>query len=300
MVVCIIAFIIFGILSLFSAKYRPLAKEGFNCVFRTLTLKPCDTGFDQRIKTQVVYSVMNFSPQLGRLVNKQFALLSWIFVLLSIGSFGYVIYGGYNFYVYGNCDGPNATGGCILNDLTGDYGRFSSPQELIAPTNFSGLIAGNESANVTVVEFGCFTCPYTAKAEPLVKQLLAKYNASIRYVFKPFPLPNHNNSFATAQAVLCAAKQGKEWQMRDAVFNQQGACNAGGGPTIRSIAKNAGGINLTAFDNCLANNETTTELERYIQQGKDSHIYATPTFFVNGRPIIAPSDFNALERELTR
>ncbi len=285
MVLCIIAFIVFGIMSIFSAKYRPLAKEGFRCVFRTLTMKPCDTGLDQKFKTEVVYSVMRYSPGAARFVNKQFALISWIFVLLTLASFGYSVYGVYNFYVFGNCEGPNATSTCILNDLTGDYGRFSSPTELISPTSLDGIKAGNSSSNLTIVEFGCFVCPYTKKAEPLVKELLNTTN--VNYIFKPFPLPNHNNSFIAAQAVLCAVKQDKAWEMRERVFAHQETCSVDGTLAINDIAESSG-MNMTLFKGCMNKNETVEELNKYIEQGKAAHIYATPTFFINGKPLVGP------------
>jgi glutaredoxin len=287
MVFCILAFFAFAFMSIFSAKYRPLAKDAFQCVFKTITLKPCDTGLDDRIKAEVTSSVLKYSPFAAKLVNRHFTTFSWIFVLLTLSSFVYSGYGVYNFYFYGNCDGPVSTGACILNDITGDYGRFSTPQELIAPTNFDGIADGNPNASVTIVEFGCFTCPYTKEAESTVHELLEEYNGSIYYVFKPFPLPNHEYSYETANAVLCAKRQGRHWQLQDEIFREQEACNANGTPTLKNLAQVAD-LNMDEFNSCLDGNETAAELETYIQQGKESHIYATPTFFINGRPIVGP------------
>jgi protein-disulfide isomerase len=280
-------------MSIFSAKYRPLAKEGFRCVFRTLTLRPCDTGLDERIKAEVVSGMLRYSPPAARLTNRHFVLISWIFVILTLASFAYSAYGLYNFYFYGNCDGPVSTGACIINDITGDYGRFSAPSTLVAPTSFDGIVSGNNSSNITIVEFGCFTCPYTGQAETTMKALLAKHD--VHYVFKPFPLPKHNNSYETAVAVLCANKQGKQWELRQVVFAQQDVCAAEGGPGIKDLAKSAG-LDMSAFNKCFDNNETGAELDRYIQQGKDAKIYATPTFFVNGKPLVGPQSVSEFEK----
>lgn len=287
MVLCIIAFFVFSVLSIFSAKYRPLARKGFECVFRTVTLRPCDTGLDDQIKAELVSAALKRSPAAARFLNAHFALLSWIFVLLTAASFGYMVVGVYNFYVYGNCDGPNAAGACILNDLTGDYGRFSDPKDLVPPTELNGITVGDPNASVKIVEFGCFTCPYTGKAEPVVKQILEEYNDSVFYVFKPFPLPNHNYSFEAARAVLCANRQGKEWELRDRIFAQQEVCAADGHLALKELARQAG-LNMTSFDQCYDGNETGAELAGYVRQGKDAHIYATPTFFINGKAIIGP------------
>ena len=295
MVLCIIAAIVFSVLGIFSAKYRLLAKEALKCVFKMITLKPCDTGLDDRLKAQIVSELLKLSPQAARIVNKYFVIFSWILVILTFASFAYMIYGAYNFYYFGNCDGPNATGACILNTITGDYGRFSSPRDLIGPNTTLGITAGNSSAKIIVTEFGCFTCPYTKNAEPLVQDLIKKYGNEIYYVFKPFPLPNHKNSFDVAKAVLCANKQGKQWELRNKVFEKQEACVSDGKIAIKDIAANTT-LNMTIFNQCFDNGVTEKELNGYISEGKDAKIYATPTFFVNGKPLVGPKTFDEIEK----
>lgn len=53
MILCLVALVVFGILGIFSAKYRELAKEAFGCFFKTIQLKPCDSKLDQRIKSSL-------------------------------------------------------------------------------------------------------------------------------------------------------------------------------------------------------------------------------------------------------
>ncbi len=282
-------------MAIFSAKYRPLAKEAFRCVFLRMTLRPCDVGLDQKIKASIVSQIFDKSPPAAKFVNKHFEAISWVLVILTVISFAYSVVGVYNFYYYGNCEGPTATKACILNDLTGDYGRFSEPKDLIAPIGFDGITSGNPNAGIVIVEFGCFTCQYTKNAEPVVLELLREYNSSIYYIFKPFPLPNHQNSYDVARAVLCADRQGKQWEFRDAVFTQQELCVTDGIPALTNLAQVAG-LNMTKFSRCLGNNETNQELDRYIQQGKDAHIYATPTFFVNGKPLVGPKPIEEFKK----
>ena len=294
MVLCIIAFFVLAVMSIFSAKYRPMAKEAFGCVFKTITLKPCDTGMDDRIKAEVVSKVLKVSPTAARLTNRHFTFLSWVFVLLTLVSLAYSAAGVYNFYFYGNCDGPQSTGACILNDLTGDYGRFSEPTDLVAPDNYSGISMGNPNASAVIVEFGCFTCPYTGQAEQTMQELLSKHD--VHYVFKPFPLPNHAGSYEAAKAVLCAQKQNKSLELRMRVFAELEVCKEENrAPEMKTLAKEAG-LEMESFNQCYDNNETIPELEEYIQQGKDAHIYATPTFFVNGEALVGPKSLEEFEK----
>ncbi len=63
---CLIALIVFSILGIFSATHRKLAKEAFDCVFRRITLRPCNTGFDQKIKGKIIGKLLNKSPKLAK------------------------------------------------------------------------------------------------------------------------------------------------------------------------------------------------------------------------------------------
>lgn len=88
MVLCVVALIVFGILGIFSVKYRVLAKEAFDCVARTATLRPCQTGFDTRLKGKIVVGALKVSPGLARALNKNFHLFSVAFTLLFFRQLG--------------------------------------------------------------------------------------------------------------------------------------------------------------------------------------------------------------------
>ncbi|MEM7819876.1 MAG: hypothetical protein QXD48_03550 [Candidatus Aenigmatarchaeota archaeon] len=113
MVVCIVALIVFAFMGIFSAKYRTYAKEASRCVFRMVTLRPCDTNFDQKMKSKITAKLMKKNPKFAGFVYKNFNILSWIFVIIFIMSFVLIVNGIYNLYIYGTCD--PYTGNCIFN-----------------------------------------------------------------------------------------------------------------------------------------------------------------------------------------
>ena len=82
MVVCIAALIVFGFLSIFSVKYRPLAKEAFECVFKLIRLKPCDSEFDQKVKSKVTAKLLRKNTTIAKFTYKNFKLISLFFVVL--------------------------------------------------------------------------------------------------------------------------------------------------------------------------------------------------------------------------
>ena len=114
MVLCLVALVIFAFLSIFSAKYRPLAKETFNCFFDMVRLRPCKVQFDERVKTKMTTKLMG-SPKLARFFYRHFKLISWIFTILFFASLLYSGYALYNLVVFGSCDPSSDT--CILTPL---------------------------------------------------------------------------------------------------------------------------------------------------------------------------------------
>ena len=110
---CFIGLIIFSILGIFSITHRKLAKEAFNCVFRRITFKPCDTGFDQKIKGRVIGKLLNFSPKLAKIVYRLWEPLSWGLVILFFVSLFFSIKSGYNLIKYKTCN-PNNPNNCLL------------------------------------------------------------------------------------------------------------------------------------------------------------------------------------------
>jgi hypothetical protein len=106
--ICLLSMIVFGILAIFSASYRPLAKEAFDCVFRRFTLRKCQSGLDVRVKSKIVGKLMSRSPKMARGVYRYFEFVSWIFVLLFFVSLAFSVSAVYNLVVYDNCNGPDA------------------------------------------------------------------------------------------------------------------------------------------------------------------------------------------------
>ncbi|MBR9682866.1 MAG: hypothetical protein GOV02_04270 [Candidatus Aenigmarchaeota archaeon] len=113
MVICVIAMFVFAVLGIFSAKYRSYATEAFSCVFNRITLRPCESGFDQKMKMKVVTRTFKFSSGLGKFTYKHFETISWIFTILLISSLLYTSYSVYNLIAFGTCD-PSDPTSCII------------------------------------------------------------------------------------------------------------------------------------------------------------------------------------------
>jgi len=134
---------------------------------------------------------------------------------------------------------------------------------------------------VEIIEFSDFQCPYCQKAQPMIRELLAKYEGKVRLVWKDFPLPNHQHAIPAAIAARCAGDQGRFWEYHDVLFDNQQAL------TAADLRKHAGtaGVELSRFDACIESGKYR-EVVADAAAGNGEHLVeVTPTFLVNGRVI---------------
>ncbi|MFA6489271.1 MAG: DsbA family protein [Candidatus Micrarchaeia archaeon] len=286
---CFVALAVLAVMSVFSAKYRPLAARAFDCVVKKATLRPCDTGLDEEIKAKSLAGIMRVSPKAAEFTARHFEILSFAFTALFFLSIAFTLQGLFNFAIYGNCNGAEG-GFCIYNGLQNE--AF-----LKAPGSLDGITAGNASSNITVIEFGCYSCPYTKQAEAHVLAMLADYKDRVHFVFKPFPLPSHPYSTESAIAASCANEGGKYWEYREALFGNQTAVKTEGDARLLAIAHD---LNVSGFDSCYAGRKFASFVEKTVKEGEDCNIYGTPTFFVNGKPFVGQDAVNEADAEIRR
>lgn len=180
MVLCVIAAVALGILSIFSAKYRKWAKEAFHCVFRMATLRKCDTEFDKKLKTMVVGKLMVNHAKLAGFVHRRFAVLSWIFTVSLLLSLGYTGLTVYNLAVYGTCDPVN--GDCILTQTNNQDGQPAACADSLIKTDYF-------SDSASVMYFYQDGCPWCIREATVLEQLSKE-----GYKVKPMHL-NSNQSW---------------------------------------------------------------------------------------------------------
>jgi len=296
--ICIIALIVFGILGIFSASYRKLAKEAFDCVFRRITFRKCVSGLDERIKVQVINIFINKSPQTARFIYKNFEVLSWIFTALLILSIVFSGIGLYNYAVYGNCNGPDNSGFCIFDPFQTQEQKCTIEEPVtsdIKPLkiNTDDPMLGNENAKVTIIEAGCYQCQFTKQAEPVVKRIIQDYNTQIRFVYKDFPISSsHEYAAETAEASHCANDQGKFWEYHDLLLSNKDENTK---EDIIDFATRLN-LNLIQFNNCLETHKYKTKVQNEFEAAKQAGVYGTPTFFINNKVIIGPKSYNEFKK----
>ena len=164
-------------------------------------------------------------------------------------------------------------------------------------------VRGNPDADVTIVEFSDFQCPYCARAAGTVERVLEEHGDDVRLVYFQYPLGNHPWARPASIAALCAAQQDKEafWTLHDGYFQNQRALN-----TENVIARSreflaGSGVDMEAWASCAedtsseAHQEAVSTIERDIALGQEYGVSGTPGFFVNGRHLNGAQPFEAFD-----
>ncbi len=110
---CFISAIILSIMGIFSARYRRLAKEGVKCIFKKVSLRPCDASFDDKVKARILVWLAPRYPRAAKFIVNQLDFLAYFFFILFLVSFFFFFRGIYFYLRYGNCNGLSG-GFCVL------------------------------------------------------------------------------------------------------------------------------------------------------------------------------------------
>ncbi|MFT4244547.1 MAG: hypothetical protein ACMXYB_03795 [Candidatus Woesearchaeota archaeon] len=192
---CLPALIVFAIFGIFSAKYRNLTKEAFMCVINKSTGRKCQAEFEQKVKGKLVGKLAKYSPKASKFLFKHFQAFSFIFVALFLASGVYSIYGGINFYLYGNCDGLESDNFCMFDptgsniagttvDLGEDFETCSITLDGSSTLSLTepGLFYIREGTGAENYFFGSFTCPYTQEAYPRIMQAIENHDTITTFI----------------------------------------------------------------------------------------------------------------------
>jgi protein-disulfide isomerase len=163
--------------------------------------------------------------------------------------------------------------------------------QLRNPVTSADHVIGDDSAAVTIVEYGDYECPFCASAHPIVKQVLARHGRNLRFVFRHFPLVEmHPNAEPAAETAEFAGTQGLFWPMHDAIYANQPRLNI---PLLISLAA---GLKLStvALRDALAQQRFAPKIQADFAGGVRSGVNGTPAFFINGMRLDHPLGAAAL------
>jgi protein-disulfide isomerase len=164
---------------------------------------------------------------------------------------------------------------------------------------------GPRDARVTLVEYSDFQCPACKAFQPVIEQALKEPNLlnKVRFVYRSFPLSNiHPNATLAAQAAEAAARQGKFWEMHDALFEFQsswsGLSNKGAREAFIGYATTIG-LDVAAFSSDIDSDTSKNAVREQAATGTRAGVNSTPTFYINGTKMPQPRSYEEFRQFIT-
>jgi protein-disulfide isomerase len=147
-------------------------------------------------------------------------------------------------------------------------------------------VLGNRDAQVTIVEFSDFQCPFCSRFyHETLSQIQQDYieTGKAKLVYRDYPLSFHQNAKAAHIASECADEQGKFWNYHDTLFEKQSEWQSLTADVAnQKFVAYAEEIGLKAdgFESCLGSAEIEQEINKDFQEGSQYGTTGTPTFYI--------------------
>jgi protein-disulfide isomerase len=156
----------------------------------------------------------------------------------------------------------------------------------------SAPVRGGKDAQVTIIEFSDFQCPFCSRVNPTLAQINQTYGDKARVVFKHLPLRIHPDAPAAHAASEAAHRQGKFWEMHDKIFANQRDLKP---ETFRGYATELG-LDLAKYDKDVTSPDVKGRVEADSKQADSLGVSGTPAFFINGRYLSGAQPFESFKR----
>jgi protein-disulfide isomerase len=119
--------------------------------------------------------------------------------------------------------------------------------------------------------------------------VLKEYDGRVRLVFRDFPLPYHDLAMAAHEAARCAGAQNRYWAYHDRLFERQPSFQR---DELIGYAIDLG-LDRERFTRCVDDHQQRPAVQASLAEGRALGVASTPTFFVNGSPLIGAQPIEA-------
>lgn len=141
-------------------------------------------------------------------------------------------------------------------------------------------VMGDQEATITMVGFSDYQCPFCSRhAQTVLPELVRDYvnSGKVKVVMRENPIESiHPLAMDASQAALCAAEQGKYWEMHDVMFENQQQLSV---DNLKGYAKDLGMVS-SKFDFCLDSKKYTRQIRTDLAEAARLGISGTPSFVI--------------------
>lgn len=165
----------------------------------------------------------------------------------------------------------------------------------IPPLGPDDHVAGPADAELELVMYGDFQCPYCVASQSIIRRVRDRLEGRLRFAFRHMPLPAHPDADNAAQASEAAAAQDAFWPMHDALYAARGRLS------LDDLAGHAAALGLDGerVRREVLDGVHAERVARDERSAQAAGVTGTPAFFVNGELHAGSFDAGSLVDALT-
>ncbi len=167
------------------------------------------------------------------------------------------------------------------------------------PVTDADHVRGAANPTLTVMEYSDYQDPRSALFAETIDQLLDENPDDVQVVSRIFPLIAVNDKAAlAAQAAEAAAEQGKFWEVRDLLYNQQAnwlGLSVADFESWLTAQVSAFGMDVEQFQSDLKREDIVARVQKAWEDGQAMGLPGTPLVLINGQIYGGPRDIGSLD-----
>jgi NhaA family Na+:H+ antiporter len=148
-------------------------------------------------------------------------------------------------------------------------------------------VLGPERADLTLVEYGSYGCPYCRAANEEIAKLRDRFGERLRYVFRQRPVTGSDLARRAAEVAESAPNEDTFWRGHVELMTRSQALAE---EDLRAVVRDLG----LAPDDPDAARRARARVDADVDSAHRSGVRVTPTFFINDRRYDGPWDESAL------
>lgn len=149
----------------------------------------------------------------------------------------------------------------------------------VRPVDSTDHIRGNKDADISIIEYSDFECPYCKRNHSVMQQVIDNFPGKVHWVYRHLPLEFHDpNATEQAQASECVAKVfGTEsfWRLNDLIFERTNSNKSFSSAKLYALLSELE-FNTPTFSQCMSSGETLGIITQHKDEAASLGVSGTP------------------------
>jgi len=141
-------------------------------------------------------------------------------------------------------------------------------------------VLGGASADLTLVEYGSYACPYCRAANEEVAALRDRFGERLRYVFRQRPITDSELARRAAELAESSADEGAFWRAHVELMSRSHSLTE---DDLRAVADDVVFARMPPDARAATLARAAARVDADVDSARRSGVSVTPTFFINGR-----------------